>query len=33
MTAAVLAVLLAGHLVGDWIMQTDRQAAGWTTRL
>lgn len=30
MTAAVLAVLLAGHLVGDWIMQTDRQAAGKT---
>lgn len=28
MTGAVLAALLAGHLVGDWVVQTDRQAAG-----
>lgn len=31
MTAAVLAALIAGHLIGDWVVQTDRQAArkGW----
>lgn len=28
MNAAILAAILAGHLIGDWIIQTDRQAAG-----
>lgn len=27
-TAGLLAAVLAGHLIGDWIVQTDRMASG-----
>jgi hypothetical protein len=30
MTATVFLILLAGHLLGDWVTQTDWQAANKT---